>query len=118
MLTASEVAQLKFNAALIILSACDTGAGTKGGDGFSGLTRAFLLAGARAVLATYSPVIDEVGARITTTAVARLQSQGGDIAAALREAMREIAADPSSDARGESLAHPAAWAVYVAIDPS
>lgn len=118
LLTASEVAQLKFNAALIILSACDTGAGTKGGDGFSGLTRAFLLAGARAVLATYSPVIDEVGARITTTAVARLQSQGGDIAAALREAMREIAADPSSDARGESLAHPAAWAVYVAIDPS
>ncbi|MBJ7439337.1 MAG: CHAT domain-containing protein [Sphingopyxis sp.] len=118
LLTASEVAQLEFNAALIILSACNTGAGTKGDDGFSGLTRAFLLAGARAILATYSPVIDEVGARMTTTAVARLQSRDGDIAAALREAMLEIAADPSGDARGESLAHPAAWAVYVAIDPS
>ncbi|KQZ65712.1 hypothetical protein ASD67_01000 [Sphingopyxis sp. Root1497] len=118
LLTASEVAELRFNAALVILSACDTAAGTRGGDGFSGLTRAFLLAGARAVLATYSPVNDEVGERMTTTAVARLKDKHGDIAAALREAMREIAADPSRDARGQSLAHPAAWAVYVAIDPS
>ncbi|MBN8841991.1 MAG: CHAT domain-containing protein [Sphingomonadales bacterium] len=117
LLTASEVAQLRFNAALVILSACDTGAGAGGGDGFSGLTRAFLLAGARAVLATYSPVVDDVGERMTTTAVARLKGTN-DIAAALRDAMREIAADQSYDARGESLAHPAAWAVYVAIDPS
>lgn len=118
LLTASEVAQLRFRAALVILSACDTAAGADGGDGFSGLTRAFLLAGARAVLATYSPVIDEVGERMTTTAIARLRDQRGDIAAALRDAMRDVAADPSEDARGESLAHPAAWAVYVAIDPS
>lgn len=118
LLTASEVAQLRFRAALVILSACDTAAGADGGDGFSGLTRAFLLAGARAVLATYSPVIDEVGERMTTTAIARLGDQRGDIAAALRDAMRTVAADPSEDARGESLAHPAAWAVYVAIDPS
>ncbi|MGQ2929927.1 MAG: CHAT domain-containing protein [Sphingopyxis sp.] len=69
-------------------------------------------------MATYSPVNDEVGERMTTTAVARLKDKHGDIAAALREAMREIAADPSRDARGQSLAHPAAWAVYVAIDPS
>ena len=118
LLTASEVAQLRFRSALVILSACDTAAGADGGDGFSGLTRAFLLAGARAVLATYSPVIDEVGERMTTTAIARLKDKRGDVAAALRDAMREIAADPSYDARGESLAHPAAWAVYVAIDPS
>ena len=118
LLTASEVAQLRFNSALVILSACDTAAGARGGDGFSGLTRAFLLAGARAVLATYSPVVDEVGERMTTSAIARLEGKHGDIAAALRDAMREVAADPSYDARGESFAHPAAWAVYVAIDPS
>ncbi|MCW0200068.1 CHAT domain-containing tetratricopeptide repeat protein [Sphingopyxis sp.] len=117
LLTASEVTGLRFNAPLIILSACDTAAGSEGGDGFSGLTRAFLLAGARAILATYSPVVDEVGERMTTTAVARLKDKR-DIAAALQEAMREVAADPSHDAQGESFAHPAAWAVYVAIDPS
>lgn len=117
LLTASEVAGLRFNAPLIILSACDTAAGSEGGDGFSGLTRAFLLAGARAILATYSPVVDEIGERMTTTAVARLK-HSRDIAAALQEAMREVAADPSHDVQGESFAHPAAWAVYVAIDPS
>lgn len=117
LLTASEVAELRFNAPLIILSACDTAAGSEGGDGFSGLTRAFLLAGARAILATYSPVVDEVGERMTTTTVARLKEEG-DIAAALQDAMREVAADTSHDAQGESYAHPAAWAVYVAIDPS
>ncbi|NIJ35661.1 CHAT domain-containing protein/tetratricopeptide (TPR) repeat protein [Sphingopyxis panaciterrae] len=117
LLTASEVAQLRFNSALIILSACDTAAGSNGGDGFSGLTRSFLLAGARAVLATYSPVVDEVGERMTTTAIAGLRGRN-DLAGALRDAMREVAADRSFDARGASLAHPAAWAVYVAIDPS
>lgn len=118
LLTASEVAQLRFDAALVILSACDTAAGSQGGDGFSGLTRAFLLAGARAVLATYTPVLDDVGERITTTAVAGLRGEHGDIAAALQGAMRDMARDPSKDAAGASLAHPAAWAVYVAIDPS
>jgi CHAT domain-containing protein len=73
LLTASEVAQLRFNAALVILSACDTAAGAGDGDGFSGLTRAFLLARARAVLATYSPVVDEVGERMTTATVANLK---------------------------------------------
>ena len=118
LLTASEVAQLRFKDALVILSACDTASGASGGDGFSGLTRAFLLAGARAVLATYSPVLDAVGGRLTTTAVARLGNNQGDIASALRDAMHNIAADVSGDTDGRSLAHPFAWAVYVAIDPS
>lgn len=61
LLTASEIAQLQFNSALVILSACNTASGAEGGDGFSGLARGLLLAGASAVLATYSPVVDEVG---------------------------------------------------------
>lgn len=118
LLTASEVSQLQFNSALVILSACDTASGSKGGDGFSGLVRAFLLAGARSVLATYSPVVDEVGGQLTTTAVAQLENSHGDIAEALQQAMRTVARDTSLDERGESLAHPAAWAVYVAVDPN
>ena len=118
LLTASEVAQLRLDAALVILSACDTAAGSDGGDGFSGLTRAFLLAGARAILATYSPVLDDVGERMTTSTVTRLKDERGDIAAALQSTMRDLLFDPSKDERGASLAHPAAWAVYVAIDPS
>ncbi|GEN98742.1 hypothetical protein NSE01_05750 [Novosphingobium sediminis] len=118
LLTASEVAQLQFNSALVILSACNTASGAEGGDGFSGLTRAFLLAGARSVLATYSPVVDEVGAQLTTAAIAGYATRHGDIAEALRAAMRTVAADPALDERGESMAHPAAWAVYVAVDPN
>jgi CHAT domain-containing protein len=53
LLTAGEVAQLDLNADWVVLSACNTVSGERpGADGLSGLAKAFLYAGARAVLAT------------------------------------------------------------------
>jgi CHAT domain-containing protein len=47
LLTASEVAQLKFNADWVVLSACNTIAGDKpGAEVLSGLARSFFYAGA------------------------------------------------------------------------
>ncbi|WP_200379707.1 CHAT domain-containing tetratricopeptide repeat protein [Rubrivivax gelatinosus] len=118
LLTSSEVARLRLNASLVILSACNTAAaGANGGEGFSGLTRAFLQAGARAVLATHAPVPDQAGERLTTYTVERMVQSGGNVADSLRNAMRSLAADQSLDARGTSFAHPHAWAAFVAIDP-
>jgi len=58
-LQASEIVQLRFNADLVILSACDTAVGpVQGEEGIATLSRAFLLAGARAVVSTLWAIDD------------------------------------------------------------
>ena len=54
-LTASEVVGLKLRSAeLVILSACNTaGRGGKGGEGFAGLSRSFMFAGARSLVVSH-----------------------------------------------------------------
>jgi CHAT domain-containing protein/tetratricopeptide (TPR) repeat protein len=60
LLTMSEVQKLKLHAKLAVLSACDTGSGDYfEGEGVLGLSRAFMLAGSRAVLATLWPIDSE-----------------------------------------------------------
>jgi CHAT domain-containing protein/Tfp pilus assembly protein PilF len=56
-LTMSDVFQLKLNARLVSLSACNTGMGKYvGGEGIMGLTRAFMYAGTPAIAVTLWPV--------------------------------------------------------------
>ena len=58
-LQASEVVQLRLNADLVILSACDTAVGpVQGEEGIAALSRAFLLAGAKAVVSTLWSIDD------------------------------------------------------------
>ncbi|MFQ5777451.1 MAG: CHAT domain-containing protein [Terriglobia bacterium] len=53
LLQAREISALRLNADLVILSACDTGAGRlQGAEGIANLVRSFLFAGARSVLAS------------------------------------------------------------------
>ena len=55
----SEIVQLRLNADLVILSACDTGVGiVEGEEGIAALSRAFLLAGAKAVISTLWSIND------------------------------------------------------------
>ncbi|MCR2834799.1 CHAT domain-containing tetratricopeptide repeat protein [Parerythrobacter lacustris] len=117
LLTASEVAQLDFRSSLVILSACNTAAGLNGGEGFSGLARAFFNASAGSLVATHFPLLDLAGSRLTTRMVELLPDVRGDVPGAMRQAMREYAADTAGDATGQSSAHPAAWAAFVVMDP-
>lgn len=50
LLTAAEILDLKLNAELVVLSACDTGRGKITGDGVIGLSRALISAGVPSVL--------------------------------------------------------------------
>ncbi len=99
------------NVRLVVLSACDTAAGEPTrGDEIVGLTQAFLVAGAPAVIATLWPVDDEASARLMT-AFYRLFQQGETAAAALRAAQRSMMADPATAA-------PYYWAGYTLVgDP-
>lgn len=60
LLTAAEVARLRLNADLVVLSGCTTGGGqTIKAEGIIGLSRAFLVAGARRVCASLWKVEDD-----------------------------------------------------------
>lgn len=114
LLTASEAAQLKLAADWVVLSACNTAAGdgTPGAEGLSGLARAFLYAGARAILVSHWPVRDDAAAALTTGAFAKLTADPSiGRAGALREAM--IAVMDNTD--DPTLAHPSAWAPFVVV---
>ncbi|HEX9349167.1 MAG TPA: CHAT domain-containing tetratricopeptide repeat protein [Gemmatimonadales bacterium] len=108
-----EVFGLHLVADLVVLSACQTGLGSgaladvPAGDDWVGLTRAFLHAGARNVVATLWPVDDWA-----TAALMERFYGGGDVAAdparALAEAQRALIATPAT-------AHPFYWAGFVAV---
>jgi CHAT domain-containing protein len=86
LLTAEEILNLKLNAELVVLSACDTGLGRITEDGVIGLTRSFMAAGVPSVIAPLGSMPDEQTAFLMTEFYKNLQSNP-DKAAALRSAM-------------------------------
>lgn len=86
LLTASQILDLKLNAELVVLSACDTGRGRLTGDGVIGLSRSFISAGVPSVLVSLWSVPDAPTALLMTEFYQNLQ-KGSDKAQALRQAM-------------------------------
>lgn len=84
LLQAREVLNLRFSAALVTLSACDTSAGAQlGQDGVASLVRPFLAAGAKAVVANLWSVDDTFSAALMKQFYGHL-TKGKDIGEALR----------------------------------
>jgi len=114
LLTASEIAELRLSADWVILSACNTagGDGKPDAEGLSGLARAFLYAGARAILVSHWPVRDDAAARLTTATIDNMRTNASSgRSQALREAMLGLMADE----RDPTFAHPATWAPFVIV---
>jgi CHAT domain-containing protein/peptide methionine sulfoxide reductase MsrA len=86
LLTASEILDLKLNAELVVLSACDTGRGRLTGDGVIGLSRSLISAGVPSVLVSLWSVPDAPTAQLMTEFYQNLQ-KSKDKAQALRQAM-------------------------------
>ncbi len=75
LLTASEVAALRLDADWVVLSACNTAAGSEvGAEALSGLARAFFFAGARAMLVSHWAVNSEATVWLTTRTFEALAS--------------------------------------------
>jgi CHAT domain-containing protein/tetratricopeptide (TPR) repeat protein len=86
LLTSSEIFDMKLQADLVVLSACNTGGGTITGDGVVGLSRSLISAGVPSVLVSLWAVNDDSTAFLMTEFYRNLQ-QNPDKAVALRQAM-------------------------------
>ncbi|MEH3106791.1 MAG: CHAT domain-containing protein [Sphingomonas fennica] len=118
LLTFSEIAQMRLNANLVVLSACETAAGVSGLSGrragqdessatLDGLVRAFITANARAVLATYWKVPDTT----ETERLIRLFYEAGrtrTIGDALEVAQADAIARPATS-------HPYFWGAFFLV---
>ncbi len=111
-LTMREVVeQVRLGADLIVLSACNTAGGAGGGEGFAGLTRAFMYAGARGLVVSHWAVESAATRDLMVEMFRRLRA-GADASVALAEAQRALRA-----AAGQpfSRAHPFFWAPFVFV---
>ncbi|HEX7362229.1 MAG TPA: CHAT domain-containing tetratricopeptide repeat protein [Bryobacteraceae bacterium] len=89
-LHASEIAMLHLHANLVVLSACDTAVGPiQGEEGISTLARAFLFAGAKAVVSTLWPVQAASSLLLMSRFYAHIES-GEPPAFALADAKRDV----------------------------
>lgn len=109
LLTAREIAQIDLRAALVVLSACDTGLGEVTGDGVVGLSRSLIAAGAQSTVVSLWAVPDAPTAELMVAFYENLV-QGQDKAQSLRQAMLATMTTYPS---------PLAWAAFVLVgDPS
>jgi CHAT domain-containing protein len=120
LLTFREIFDLKLNADLVILSACDTAskastAATReaglssGGDvELDGLVRAFVAAGGRTVLASHWPVPDDFNATQRLITGLFTAAPGTSIDEALRQSQVKLMDDPATS-------HPFYWAAFSPI---
>jgi CHAT domain-containing protein len=86
LLTADEILEMRLNAELVVLSACNTGRGRITGDGVIGLSRSFITAGVPSLLVSLWAVPDASTAFLMTEFYQNLQ-KSPDKAQALRQAM-------------------------------
>ncbi|PTQ65182.1 CHAT domain-containing protein [Sphingomonas sp. PP-CE-3G-477] len=122
LLSFSEIAQLRLDANLVVLSACDTAAGVRdeglarssgqeeAGATLEGLVRAFLTANARAVLATYWQVSAEKESDEFIRAF-YARARTGTMGEAMQDAQRALIAQPA-------YSHPFYWAPYFLVGDS
>jgi CHAT domain-containing protein len=91
----NTIYNLRLSADLVVLSACQTALGKEvAGEGLVGLTRGFMHAGARRVIASLWQVNDAATAELMKRFYAAMLTRRLPPAAALRRAQLEMAQDP------------------------
>lgn len=91
-----DIYQLRLNAELVVLSACQTGLGREvRGEGLIGLTRGFMYAGAPRVVASLWKVDDAATAELMSRFYRGILKEGKTPAAALRAAQIEMWQQPN-----------------------
>ena len=102
-----DIYKMHLDCDLVVLSACRSGLGKQiNGEGFIGLTRGFMCAGARAVIASLWKVDDEATAELMSHLYDAMLREHLSPAAALQKAKRIMQAHPRWH-------HPYFWAGFV-----
>jgi CHAT domain-containing protein len=105
-LYSGEIYNLRLNADLVVLSACESGLGAIAkGEGMLGLTRGFLFAGARNVVVSLWQVGDKSTANLMVQFYRNIL-EGRQYSAALRAAKLALIT-------GKTYAHPLEWSSFV-----
>jgi CHAT domain-containing protein/Tfp pilus assembly protein PilF len=108
-LQAAEIFDLKLNADLVVLSACQTGLGKLiRGEGMVGLTRAFMYAGTPSVVVSLWSVSDISTSYLMTEFYKNLIKNKLSKTKALRKAQLTLMSD-------EKYAHPFYWAPFILV---
>ena len=107
MLTVEEIYSSGINAQLVVLSCCHSGRGKIRREGVVGLTRAFLAAGARSVVASLWAVDDYITLYFMESFYQHLKS-GESASASLQQAMKEMRKKPK-------WSHPYYWASFFLV---
>ena len=114
LLTASEVATLKLNADLVVLSACNTASadGSPDAEALSGLAKAFFYAGSRSLLVSHWPVGSDAAVNLTTVMLKEAANDNTvGRAEGLRRSMLKLMETPDKP----HYAHPMFWAPFVVV---
>ena len=111
-LSASEISTLVLDADWVILSACNTAAGgAASAEALSGVARAFIYAGARALLVSHWAVFSNTSVTLITTAA---REMANDPQVSHAEAMRRAMLHLVHHSTAEE-AHPSFWAPFVVV---
>ncbi len=106
-LTIPEASVLNLNADIVCLSACETGLGeVKSGDGMTGLSRAFMVAGARHVGVSLWQVHDEATAQFMASMYKKIEKKGMSYEQAYRQTKVEFQ-------KSNEFSHPYYWSAFV-----
>jgi CHAT domain-containing protein len=106
LLTVNEIMNLRYNARLVVLSACETGLGRiERGEGVTGLTRAVMYAGSSAAVVSLWNVDDNGTRELMKQFYKNIIQKKTGKAKALREAKQELLKTPYR--------HPLFWAAFV-----
>jgi CHAT domain-containing protein len=113
LLTTLEIGELKLNADLVLLSACNTATsdGRPSAEAFSGLAQAFMVAGARSLLVSHWPVASSAATDLSVPTVRRWLD-GAPLADSLRDTVRQLRENAATDLE----AHPFFWGPFVLAD--
>lgn len=108
-LCVADILTLKLKATTVVLSACETSKGYLTGNEMMGLVRAFLYAGAKAVVATHWSVEDSVTFGLMTKFIQEVCA-GKSLANALKTAQCELIGATNSP-----FSHPFYWGAFTII---
>lgn len=121
LLTMSEIMGLQLNADWVVLSACNTGAGSgRGAGAISGLGQAFFYAGSRSLLVSHWAVETSSAAQLTTKLFENLikdkqLSRSQAMAQTMREVMQQGVYKDDLGKTIFSYAHPIFWAPFTVV---